>query len=397
MSRHTAGPPRVAVLGAGPVGVEAALYAASLKLPVRVYERDEVGANLRHWGHVRMFTPFGTNVTPLGRAALRADAPRRDLPADGDLLTGREHLAAYLEPLAAGSLLAGAVAAGTSVLAVGRKGCLKEEHAGDPARRRAQQQPFRLLLRGPDGRERVEEADVVLDCTGTYGSPRHLGDGGIPAVGELALRDRIAWGLEDVLGERRAHYADRTTLVIGAGHTAASTVTLLAKLAEGAASTWVVWLARRAGSQPIRRVLNDPLRERDHLAARANNLATRGEGHVEFFAQAVVQSVEEDEGGEGLVVRALVGGEERHWQVERLIANVGYEPDGSLYRALQVHEGEAPPGAERNNPEPNFFVLGSKGHGRQQTFLLRTGFEQVREAFGLIAGRADLDLYRKGR
>src|SRR5262249_51957553 len=72
MSRNA--PPRVAVLGAGPVGVEAALYAASLKLPVRLYERGDVGNHLRHWGHVKTFTPFAMNTTPLGRAALRADA-----------------------------------------------------------------------------------------------------------------------------------------------------------------------------------------------------------------------------------------------------------------------------------------------------------------------------------
>lgn len=414
MSRND--PPRVAVLGCGPVGVEAALYAAALSLDVRAYERGGVGDGLRQWGHVKLFTPFAMNVTPLGRAALRADAPRRDLPADGDLLTGRDHLAAYLEPLANTPALAGRVHTQTAVLAVGRKGCLKGELTGDP--RRALH-PFLLLLRGPDGRERVEEADVVLDCTGTYGNPRRLGDGGIPAVGEVAARGKIAWGLEDVLGERRAHYADKTTLVVGAGHTAASTVALLARLAAEAPSTWIVWLARRAGSQPIKRVLNDPLRERDALAARANTLATRGEGHVEFHPQAVVQAVAPD--GDGFAVTALVAGDERTWHVDRLVANVGYEPDNALYRELQVHECYASLGpmklaaalaqhaggdclavgaqgaAALRNPEPNFFVLGSKSYGRQANFLLRTGLEQVREAFSLIANKPDLDLYKKGR
>src|SRR5436853_6760001 len=119
-------PPRVAILGAGPVGLEAALYAATLKLPFRVYERGQVGEHLRRWGHVRMFTPFGVNTTSLGRSTLRADAPRLDLPGDGDILTGREHFTAYLEPLAASSLLAGKIETGVTVLAVGRRGYLKE-------------------------------------------------------------------------------------------------------------------------------------------------------------------------------------------------------------------------------------------------------------------------------
>src|SRR4051794_38638821 len=107
MSRN--GPPRVAVLGGGPVGVEAALLAAALQLPVQLYERGEVGAHLRQWGHVKLFTPFAMNSPPLGRESLRADSPRARLPADGDLLTGREHLAAYLGPLAGCSRLSGRV------------------------------------------------------------------------------------------------------------------------------------------------------------------------------------------------------------------------------------------------------------------------------------------------
>jgi hypothetical protein len=47
------------------------------------------------------------------------------------------------------------------------------------------------------------------------------------------------------------------------------------------------------------------------------------------------------------------------------------------------------------NPEPNFFILGAKSYGRHSHFLLRTGFEQVREVFTLITGKADLDLYKK--
>jgi thioredoxin reductase len=414
MSRNE--PPRIAILGAGPVGVEAALYAASLGLPFRVYERDKVGDYLRQWGHVRLFTPFAMNSTPLGRAALKADPAHRDLPGDGDILTGREHLAAYLEPLAGCPALAGHVETGTTVLAVGRRGYLKEEGLGD-ARRAAQ--PFRLLLRDAAGKERTAEADIVLDCTGTYGRPRHLGDGGIPAVGELAATG-IARGLEDVLGERRKHYADHTVLVVGGGHSAATSVCLLARLAQEAPSTWIIWLARGAGSQPIRRVMSDPLRERDQLAARANMLATRGEGHVEFHPQSIVQSIE-PHSPDSFTVRAQCGREQRSWQVERIIANVGYDPDNSLYRELQVHECYASLGpmnlaaalqrhagadclaigsqgpATLRNPEPNFYVLGSKSYGRTPNFLLRTGFEQVREVFTLIAGKADLDLYKKAR
>ena len=36
------------------------------------------------------------------------------------------------------------------------------------------------------------------------------------------------------------------------------------------------------------------------------------------------------------------------------------------------------------NPEPNFFILGAKSYGRNATFLMRVGWEQVREVFGML-------------
>jgi thioredoxin reductase len=406
--------PRLAILGAGPIGLEAALYAASLKLPFRVYERGQPGQHLRQWGHVRLFSPFRVNCTPLGIATLRAESASRKLPGDEDILTGKQHLEGYLAPLAESALLKDRIEKETTVVRIGRQGFFKHESPGDA--RRAQQ-PFRLLLRNAAGQERVEEADVVLDCTGTYGNPRHLGDGGIPAIGELAARGQIAWGLEDVLGVRKDHYADRTTLVIGAGHSAATTIVQLAALAQKHPSTWIIWLSRRPGSQPLRRIVNDWLRERDQLCARANMLATRGEGHVEFHPQSTVESIAH--GKDGFAVTALVAGESRTWQVDRVIANVGGDPDHGLYRELQVAECcfsmtttalsdalHKHPSTDQTivhgpkllkNPEPNFYILGVKSYGRNTTFLLRAGFEQVREAFALIMGKPDLDLYAKKR
>src|SRR4029077_12688336 len=121
----------------------------------------------------------------------------------------------------------------TQVLSVGRHGFFKDE---DDAGRG--QQPFRLLLKEAKGRERVEEANIVLDCTGTYGQHRWLGDGGIPALGELAAEPLISYGLEDVHGQRRAIYAGKTVLVVGAGYSAATTVCNLATLAEDSPETW---------------------------------------------------------------------------------------------------------------------------------------------------------------
>src|SRR5262245_14508514 len=92
--------PRIAILGAGPIGLEAGLYARALGLPTAIYERGRVGEHWQRWGHVRLFSPFGINVTPLGRAAIRTARPDHEFPADDAYITGKQHLSAYLTPLA---------------------------------------------------------------------------------------------------------------------------------------------------------------------------------------------------------------------------------------------------------------------------------------------------------
>lgn len=350
----------VAILGAGPVGVESALYADALGLPFTVYERGEPGDYLSHWGHVRLFTPWGMNTTPLGRAALLMNQPRAKLPGDADVLTGREFREAYVVPLATQPPLAGRIHTKTPVLRVGR------------GRSR-----FRLLVRGPDGKERVEEADVVLDCTGNYHNPRFLGEGGIPAIGEMVAREQIAWGLEDVLAAREKVYAERNILLIGAGLSAATTACLLSALSQKSPGTWTTWAARGPGSTPLKRPMSDPLRERDQVVAKANMLATRGEGNVEFRPSSQVEAVESKGKDAGFVVR--FAGDDRPLEVERIIANVGYWPDDRLAASL---------GEERSG----YFVMGVKAGGTG--FLLKQAQDQIREAFAKVTGKAT-DLYKK--
>ena len=234
------------------------------------------------------------------------------------------------------------------MLYVGKRGLLKGDYPGDARRGR---EPFRLLLRDDKGRERVEEADVVLDCTGVYGNPRRLGDGGVPAVGEMAARPHVAWGLEDVAGERRSHYADKTTLVIGAGCSAATTVCTLAALAEKHPATWVIWLARGAGTLPIQRIVGDPLGQRDLIAVSANNLATRPDGNVEFHAQTVVEMIETGGPDRGFKVSGRRAGKPVSWDVERSSPTSAMPRDAAY--ELQVQERPAAP----RHPEPNFFIL----------------------------------------
>jgi thioredoxin reductase len=383
--------PHVAVLGAGPVGLEAALYARRLGLPVHVYERGRPGEYLRRWGHVRMFTPFGMNSTPLGRSALRANGLDRALPGDGDLHTGWDYLTTYLEPLSRCTALRDVLHAGTEVIHVSRR----RPRPADGSAARAE--PFLLLLRGPDGGNRLALADVVLDCTGTFGRHRWLGGDGLPVPGEAEAEAHISYHLEDMAGAARDRFAGRSVLVVGAGYSAATTVCALADLAHAHPATRTIWLTRDLKPDAIRRVANDPLPERDRLAARSNDLAQSGAGNIEFHPDARVEAIDFRGPDRGFVVTARVAGQTRTWDVDRLVANIGFEPDALTGSDLQAdaladRRTLCGPAAIRA-PEPSYFVLGSKSYGRNSDFLLRDGFEQVRAVFALFPSPADLDCH----
>jgi thioredoxin reductase len=378
------GPPRIAVLGAGPIGLEAALAARVLGYPVTVYERGRVAEHVQRWGHMTMFTPFGMLTSPLGRAALRHDNPKHELPADTELVAGKDYVASYLEPLAMTGALIENVKLDTQAVQIGRSNLFKSDSE------KRTEHPFRLLLREQKGAERIEEADIVLDCTGVCATPRWLGEGGIPAIGEIAARAQISSAFDDVLGADRAKYVGKSVLIVGAGHSAATQVVRLAELAEKHPEMWIVWLARGPRSQPLPRNANDAFRERDRLAGKANMLATRGEGHVEFHASSGVQEIHFLGPDKGFRVSALVAGKKMSWDVDRVISCVGCQPDFNLTRELRVEESISP-AADVGFAihEPHYFILGAKGYGRNSQFLVSKGQEQIRSAFAAISGRSD--------
>lgn len=387
MPKPLLAPLRVVVIGAGPVGLEAALYAKSLGLDVTAFDRGHPGDHVLRWGFLRMFTPFGVNATELGKNAILRDHPTRELPADAELLTGREFRDAYLVPLAESSALRNCVHAQTAVIAVGRAGWRKT----DPAEPKKPLPPFRVLVRDAKGAERFATADVILDCTGTYSRPNWVGDGGIPAAGEAAARPHVMYWLDDIRGPRRGHYAGKSVAVIGGGYSAATTVCELAALAEEEQATWVIWLTNGPRSQPLPRIPNDPLKERDRLAVRANSLALRCDGNLEYHPQTQIDELICHGPDQGFRLAGRANGKPVSWDVERVIANVGYRPDLTHCAELRVDE----PSGDIATGEPGYYILGAKSRGRDSNFLLRDGHEQIRRAFVQVLAKPGLDLYAK--
>jgi NADPH-dependent 2,4-dienoyl-CoA reductase/sulfur reductase-like enzyme len=392
--------PHIAILGAGPTGLEAALAAVEHGFPFTLYEAStSVAGNVRAWGHVRLFTPWEMNVSPRMRRHL--EAAGREVPGGAECPTGRDLAAFLFEPLSALPEIAPNLRLGTRVLSIGRQGLLKHEEIATAERGR---RPFRLLLADSSGREWTETADVVIDATGTWGNPNTLGDAGIPAPGESAVDAEIRRDIPDFFSET-VHWAGKTVLLAGAGHSAQTAVRELARLAQEAPATEVIWLLRnpepRWGTHA-----GDPLPERAGLAADAAALAEGASPAVKVRRGAVVEQISKTDGRFEVVLRNGNGPETV--SVDRILSLTGSVGNHGLYRQLQVHEcyatcgpiklsaallgaassdclAQTTHGAETlANPEPNFFILGAKSYGRTNTFLMRVGWEQVGEVFGLL-------------
>ena len=106
----------------------------------------------------------------------------------------------------------------------------------------------------------------------------------------------------------------------------------------------------------------------------------------------------------------------RRETVDRIVANVGHTPDAAIHSELQVHlcyascgpmnlaaallgqgggdclEQVRPSADLLANPEPGFYILGAKSYGRNSSFLIRSGLEQIDAVFTALAGHRRFDL-----
>jgi thioredoxin reductase len=414
-------PAKIAVLGAGPIGLEAALYGRFLGYDIELFDRGEVADNVRRWGHVKMFSPFGMNASPLGLAALEAQDDQYKLVDQDAVITGREWRERYLLPLSQTDLLSDFLHLQTTVAAIARKDCFKYEEIGTKARCES---PFRILFREKTGREYETSADIVIDATGVFGNANWIGPGGAPAIGERAVRDRIEYGIPDPQGFDQLRFSNKQVLVIGSGHSAATSVLALRAMAESATATRVTWVTRRAKQEgepgPLRGIRDDQLPERLQLVQDANEAAADPQGVIVHWPGTMVQSISWDE-SRGLFDVEFIGEHVGHGAFDEIIANVGYRPDHRFLEELQVHWCYATGGPMKLaaqllanpsddclkqvcpgpsallTPEPNFYVLGAKSYGRNPNFLLSNGLTQIRDLFTIIGDREKLDLYQSAQ
>lgn len=393
-------PTRVIVIGGGPIGLEAAAYGRAAGLDVVLYERKDIGAHVNAWAFVRMFTPWHLNTTPLGREAVGND------PVLSSCLcpTGQELVQQYLVPLAESDLLRDSVETGVRVLAVGRDERPTGTTRGAPR--------FRVLLCDGYGREQLDYADVVLDCSGTYGNRRWLGQSGIPAVGEVGLSSAIWYVVPDVLGVDRASFEHRRTLLVGAGTSALTVLSHLALLAAESPGTRVTWVLRRWG-EVLSLADEDPLPQRRALAEAALRLLARPPGWLDVLEDATIERLD---GSHGLQVWLRSKETVVHRQVDEMVAAIGFRPDETMFEPLGVRPTYGDVAMTRTALDagdlavddscgrmvqsppvpaagPGYFLLGHKSFGTNPNFLLRAGHRQIRDVYRKLMNDPTIDLY----
>ncbi|MET0724859.1 MAG: NAD(P)-binding domain-containing protein [Leifsonia sp.] len=388
----------VAVIGAGPVGLAAAANLAERRIPFVVYEAGDVAADsIRQWAHVRLFSPWRHLVDPASRRLLEATGWQHP-PLDG-MPTGAELIESYLEPLASVPQIAGHVVTGTEVLAVSRTGMDRTRTMG-----RAQT-PFLLRLLDRDGAMTEVTARAVIDASGTYRQPNSLASSGLDPLGLPEAADLVSHALPDALGRDRARFAGRHAIVVGAGHSAANTLLSLAELADAESGTTITWVIRNAAAVRLRSSDDDELSARASIGRRVEQLVAQG--RINVVDRFEIIRLHRD--GPRVCVTGSRAGVLETLTADTVVNATGFRPDLEMLREIRLDLDEvveapkrlaplidpnvhscgtvAPHGfAELRQPEADFYLAGMKSYGRAPTFLLATGYEQVRSIVAHLDG-----------
>ena len=357
----------------------------------------EVGASVAEWKHVRLFSPWGIDLDDAAVRLLEASGWKR--PPLDESPTGADLLERYLRPLAGLPEVSAGLRLESRIVAISRRGADKVRTAG------REKLPFVLRVRAA-GQEYELEARAVIDASGTWNQPNPLGASGLPALGEREAEDRISGGLPDVLGAERGLFSGKRVMVVGAGHSESTSLLALAELNRLEPETEVVWAIRSGRPrQLISKGEDNELPARGRLDAETRSLVV--EGRIKLVQGFRIEEVRKD--GDGLQVVGRGGDGRRVVRADRIVRATGFRPDHSLARELRLsldpalesttgiaplidpnlHTcGTVPPHGARElaHPERGYYAIGMKSYGRAPTFLLVTGYGQVRSVVAEILG-----------
>ncbi len=405
----------VAVIGGGPVGLAAAAHLTKRGIPFVLFEAGEsVGQNFLSWGHVRVFSPWRYNIDKAAEELLKETdwtAPEKD-----DLPTGKELVEQYFRPLSKHPKIQSGIFLNTKVVSIGRKGMDKMKTWG------RDELPFVIKVE-QEGTIKYVEARAIIDSSGTWNQPNPLGSGGVFAEGEEELKDHIFYGIPNVKNGALNRYKNKNVLVVGGGHSSINSLLDLADVQKDYPDTRLNWVLRKENLDLVYGGKeDDALEARGALGIRIEQLVNGGRLNV----YTPFRILKLNQGANGIDISGELDGTEKVIRdVDEIISNTGSRPDLDMIREIRIdldaslesvfdlaelidpniHScGTVRPHGEKElrHPEKDFYIVGSKSYGRAPTFLMATGYEQVRSIVAHLDGdfeaaaRVELDLPETG-
>ncbi|MDQ0273418.1 FAD-dependent oxidoreductase [Cytobacillus purgationiresistens] len=405
----------IVVIGAGPVGLAAAAHLAERGQSFLLLEAGgKVGANILSWGHIRLFSPWRYNIDKAAMSLLaQTDWKHPDLEK---LPTGNEIVEQYLEPLSKLPAINLNIHLNTKVLSIGKKDIDKMKTLN------REKAPF-IIHTETKGEYKTYEARAVIDATGTWGSPNPAVSSGVWLKEEKALHNQIFYGIPNILGKEKSRYAGKRVAVVGGGHSAINSLLDLAKLKESYPETNILWIMRRQNVEAAYGgEEKDALEARGALGTKIHKLVD--DQIIKVFTPFFIQQVKKSNKGSALI--GIQNGKEMTLEeIDEVIVNTGSRPDLLMVSEVRtsidtstesVHElaplidpnlhscGTVRPHGEKElrQPEKGFYIVGAKSYGRAPTFLMATGYEQVRSVVAYLTGdkaaskKVELDLPETG-
>ncbi|GGG68782.1 FAD-dependent oxidoreductase [Paenibacillus radicis (ex Gao et al. 2016)] len=406
----------VLVIGAGPIGLAAAAHLVERGEDFILLEAGkQIGQHVTEWGHVRLFSPWQYNVD---KAAVKLLFARGwSAPPKEELPTGQQLVDLYLKPLSQLPAIQSRLYLNMKVVAVSKKDTDKMKSAN------REQLSFEVYAEEAGGNLIRYEARAVIDATGTWGHSNPLYASGVWTNEERSLSENIYYGIPDVKGAERDQVIGKRIAVVGGGHSALNTLLDLADLKASNSATEIIWIMRKNSlEEAYGGEQNDQLAARGELGNRIHQLVDAK--RVEVITPFRIQSASKLNGKISLTgVRkeeALVISD-----LDKIIVNTGSRPDFSFLRELRLSMDQAtesidtlaplidpnvhscgtvrPHGElELRHAEKGFYIVGMKSYGRAPTFLMATGYEQVRSVVAYLAGdleaalKVELDLPETG-
>ncbi|WP_445480781.1 NAD(P)-binding domain-containing protein [Lysinibacillus irui] len=403
----------IVVIGAGPIGLSAAAHLVEQKEAFILLEAGrEIAHNIRTWGHVTLFSPWRYNINKAARALL--DASGWEEPNLDTLPTGHELIDLYLKPLSELVQIKPNIQLNAKVVGISR-------HLNDKMKTKNRADQSFIIYIEQDNDIRVIEARAVIDATGTWGNPNPANSTGVWLQNEKALADHIEYGIPDI-NTNAKRYANKKIAVIGGGHSAINTLLALAELQEKNPATKLVWIMRKKSvEEAYGGEEKDALAARGALGVRIHELVDTGK--VEVITPFYISQVKKE--GNIHIVGTINGEQKVLTGFEELIVNAGNRPDLSINSELRLSIDSATESVHAlaplidpnvhscgtvrahgeeilRQPEKDFYIVGAKSYGRAPTFLMATGYEQVRSITAYLSDdeeaskRVELELPETG-